>query len=91
MLDAQVRAQAAQMKANNDKLVALNEKVQDPNLSQAERDAAKTEIGSLTSTSQSQMMQFQSTFTQFNRTSEGLANWLAKDAQSLSTLTGNLR
>jgi hypothetical protein len=91
MLDAQVRAQAAQLKANNDKLVALNDKVQDPNLSQSEKDAITAEIDSLTSTTQSQMMQFQSTMDQFTRTSEGLANWLAKDAQSLSTLTGNLR
>ncbi|CAN5554401.1 hypothetical protein BH09ACT8_BH09ACT8_18800 [soil metagenome] len=91
MLDAQVGAQAAQLKATSDELAALNEKVQDPNLSQGEKDAIKAEIDSLTSTSQLEMTQFQSTISKFNQTSEGLANWLAKDAQSKNLINGNLR
>ncbi len=90
-LDAQVRAQSAQVKANSDNLAALKDKVQDPNLSQSEKDAITAEIDSLTSATQSQMIEFQSTMDQYTQTSEGLANWLAKDAQSLNTLTGNLR
>ena len=91
MLDAQQRTQAAQIKAQNDRLVELNTKLQDPNLSQLEKDVVKTQIASLTSTSQLEMTQLNSVMNKFNQTTAELSNWLSKDAQSKNTITGNLR
>ena len=51
----------------------------------------KNSIDSLTSTSQLDMTQLQSTMSKYNQTFEALSSFLSKYYQSLSTITGNLR
>ena len=91
MLDGQARAQAAVMKERQDKLAELNAKYDNPDLTQNERAAIFNEIEKLSSTSQLEMTKLQDIMNEFNRTTQGLSNWIAKDAQSKNTITGNLR
>ena len=51
----------------------------------------KNSIDSLTSTSQLDMTQLQSTMSKYNQTFEALSNFISKYFQSLQTITGNLR
>ena len=51
----------------------------------------KNSVDSLTSTSQLDMTQLQSTMSKYNQTFEALSNFISKYFQSLQTITGNLR
>ena len=51
----------------------------------------KNSIDSLTSTSQLDMTQLQSTMNKYNQTFEALSNFISKYFQSLNTITGNIR